>query len=99
GRTPAGPLLRPLTHRPTERVRRTFELLADAPPARLGGVDGAGEQRTGQVVLTLRKADLDLALGAPVELRRAPGPRAAATGQPLELELEQPLLGQLVEVE
>lgn len=53
----------------------------------------------GQVVVPLGQRDRELAGGAPVQLRRTARAGAAASGRAPELGLDQPLVGQLVQVE
>ena len=58
-----------------------------------------GQQTPGQVVVPLGQGHRDVALGPPVELRRAAGAGSGATGAALEADVEQALVDQPVQVE
>ena len=69
----------------------------DALTFRIG--DRAGQQATGQLVVTLGQADGELGLRPSVQLGGPTGAGAAAPGRPGVLDRQQPFLGEPVEVE
>ena len=72
---------------------------ADGGAGAGGFVDRGGEQPGGEVVVAGREAHRQLALGAPVQLRRPPGAGSLTAGEPAVLGGQQPVGDEPVEVE
>jgi hypothetical protein len=64
-----------------------------------GIIDGACQQVSREVVSAFRQGHRKLSTGSGVQLGRTAGAGASTLGEPPEADVEQPFLGELVEVE
>ena len=96
----AGPITGPFArHGLTEVTRPPVKNLAGRLTELLGLDNGPSQEAPGEVVMTRRQRDRDLASGALVVLGRAARTGAAASRAARERDCEQALFGQAVEME
>ena len=79
--------------------RPRLQGVGESGALRGGIIDGGGQQLSREVVSTFRQDHRQLSAGSCVQLGGTPGAGASALGEPLEADVEQAFLGELVEVE